>query len=340
MSDNETRKWPDIELFSSVVRGLQKYHEAGGPPPPTLSYRAKIKLDGTNAAIRYRNGQVEAFQSRTRDITSDDDNAGFARWASGIEWPELFSGNIGAFPIVLIHGEWAGPGVIGGTAVAQIPRKQFFIFAIEQCNETKDPDTGEWTRRWLVTDPAEIRMMLNSWTHPDVYVLPWLEQVYHVDLNDTGATQQFSTDLNNLVAAFELCDPYIEATFGVKGVGEGIVLYPQHVIEREVWQHLAFKAKGEKHREKKAKVAVEVSGDTIASIEAFVSTFVTEARCQHGLRDACGGAKDVKKLGAFIGWMGKDVEKESKVELEAAGLNWKQVSGAVTTAARQWFQKP
>lgn len=346
--DVEFRKWTDIELFPTILRDLQKYHESGGPTPPTVAYSEKVKLDGTNAAIRFLNGVLVAFQSRNRDITPEDDNAGFARWASDIPWP-TFEADDASLPVILIHGEWAGPGVIKGTAVAKIPRKQFFIFAIERCSGEKDPETGDWTRRLLITAPGDIQVSLGTWTHPDVHILPWANKgkQWVVNLNDPERVSTFAAFINERVAAIEAEDPYISEVFGVNGVGEGLVLYPTYVWtdqaegfcnDRESWRRLAFKAKGEKHREQKAPVAVEVAPEALANVAAFVASFVTEARCQHGLRDACQEEASQKKTGAFIGWIGKDVEKESRRALEASGLSWKQVSGAVTTAARLWFQ--
>lgn len=346
-TDAETRKWPEIELLPTILRDLQKHHEAGGPKPPTVAYSEKVKLDGTQDSARFRNGVIEAFQSRDRDITPADDNAGFARWASGVTWP-TFEANE-SFPVTLIHGEWAGPGVIKGTAVAKIPKKQFFIFAIERCSAEKDPETGDWTHRVLITNPRDIENWLDGWTHPDVHILPWANagKQWVVDLNDPERVSTFAAIINERVATIETEDPYISETFGVKGVGEGLVLYPTYVwtdqgdgfcTNRESWRRLAFKAKGEKHREQKAPVAVEVAPEALADVAAFVASFVTEARCRHGLRDACGGEASPKKTGAFIGWIGKDVEKESRVALEANRLSRKQVQGPVTTAARLWFQ--
>lgn len=327
-NDTEFRKWTDIELFPTILRDLQKYHEAGGPKPPTVAYREKVKLDGTNSAGRFRHGKLEGFQSRNRDITPEDDNAGFARWASGVTWPTFDAER--SLPVLLIHGEWAGPGVIKGTAVAQIPKKQFFIFAIERCSGEKNPETGDWTMRVLITDPRDIENWLDGWTHPDVHVLPWANggKDWVVDLNDPERVSTFAAFINERVAAIEAEDPYVSEVFGVKGVGEGLVLYPAFVwtdqaaglcTYRDAWRRLAFKAKGEKHREQKAPVAVEVTPEVLATVVAFVASFVTEARCQHGLRDACQGEAVQKKTGAFIGWMGADVAKESRRALEDMG---------------------
>lgn len=62
-------KWPSIEAFRSVAHNSASRF--------VVPYRGKIKLHGTNAAIQF-DGDVVAAQSRSRLITPDDDNLGFA----------------------------------------------------------------------------------------------------------------------------------------------------------------------------------------------------------------------------------------------------------------------
>ncbi len=325
-----TRKWPDIEGLHVVVRDHAKH----GRPLGLIRYKAKIKLDGTNAAVRLRGGEVVGFQSRTQDVSPESDNAGFARWASTVPWPRLGVPQQG---VVVIHGEWAGPGVQKGTACQQIPGKRFFVFAVEVCSDEVDPDTGDWTLRELITDPGEIRDLLGDF-HPEVLILPWHPiDLDPVNLMDEASVQAFADKVNAEVLAVEAKDPYIAATFGVEGVGEGLVFYPEGSTSRERWRRLAFKAKGEKHRVKAAKVAAEVAPEVLASVSAFVAAFVTEPRCQQGLTVTGAERGDMRKLGPFLQWIGKDVEKESRTELEASGLTWKAASAAVTAAAKTWF---
>jgi hypothetical protein len=68
-------------------------------------------------------------------------------------------------------------------------------------------------------------------------------------------------------------------------------------------------------------------------------TVLTEARLEQGARAVAGGdlVFEKKNLGAFIGRVCKDVEKETGDELAAANLAWKEVQKAVSDAARVWF---
>jgi hypothetical protein len=72
-------------------------------------------------------------------------------------------------------------------------------------------------------------------------------------------------------------------------------------------------------------------------VAEFVDLVVTGPRLEQGVQEACGGEYDNKKIGPFIGWVSKDVNKECQDELEASGLTWKQVSKHVTTKARTWY---
>ncbi len=334
-----TRKWPDVEGLHVIIRDLRRFEESTGQKPPTVTYAAKVKLDGTNAAVRFCDGKVEGYQSRTQDITPDADNMGFARWASTIEWPKPFSTE--EQPVAVIHGEWAGPGIQKGTASQMLSSKKFFIFAIEICSEDLG-EGGDWSARTLFTDPKDIGRMLGGWEHPDVQIIPWHGNPRTVDLSDPEAVAKFAREMNELVDVVESSDPYLKQAFGVDGIGEGVVMYPlredTNMCSREWWRRLAFKAKGEKHRVKKASRAVEVDPEELRGLQEFVAAFVTQQRCEQGLGVVLKGEQpDMRKTGEFIAWLSKDVEKESRTELEASGLTWKQVAGDVNKAARTWY---
>jgi hypothetical protein len=65
------------------------------------------------------------------------------------------------------------------------------------------------------------------------------------------------------------------------------------------------------------------------------------ARLEQGAGKVCTGALsyDLKNLGKFIQWIAADVQKETKDELEASNLTWKQVEKAITAKARDWYKE-
>ena len=321
-------KWASIELLQHVRADIA----ASGVEPPSPTYRAKIKLDGTNAALHSRPDGFVA-QSRTRLLTSDDDNYGFAAWALRERaWADGLHARVGP---AVVYGEWCGQGIQKRTAISKVPRNVFAVFAIQL------GDPGRDSAR-LVIEPDRIAAMLPE--HADVFVLPWYGEPVRLDFGDETQLQAGVERLNAMVEVVERCDPWVADVFGIEGLGEGLVLYPVQGVgfdeggaaDRDQLASLMFKAKGDKHRVARQKKAVVIDPEVAKSIDDFVSMMVTPARLEQGL-EAIGGIADMRKLGDFLRWVGQDVRKESVRELEAAGLEWKQVARRVSEVAKAWF---
>ncbi len=89
------------------------------------------KIDGTNACVVIGDNGEFACQSRTRFITPDDDNFGFAKWAhANIE--ELFKLGPGHH-----YGEWWGQGIQRGYGLTE---KRFSLFNTRRWGE-HNPNT-------------------------------------------------------------------------------------------------------------------------------------------------------------------------------------------------------
>ena len=315
-------KWPSIELFHNLRRTL-----AAVEVSPQLTYRAKVKLDGTNAAVQVSpSGQVVA-QSRSRVITPNQDNMGFARWLEGCK--DRFAAYAQAEHMT-VFGEWCGRGIQGRTAISKIDRSIFVVFAIQFGGVE-----GELSR--LEIDPEKIVDCLQD--HPDVYVLPFYGEAIALDFSDEDGLKGAIANLNAEVEAVETVDPWVKATFGIEGLGEGLVLYPTNLTQVGplTFSDLLFKAKGLKHQVVKSKKPVQLDPEVAKSIDEFVTLFVTTNRLEQGLTEVCKGQLEMSKIGAFLKWLTLDVQKESVAELETAALTWKDVNKAVTKAAREWF---
>jgi hypothetical protein len=312
--------WGSIELLHNVIRTLGHLNTLGAPFP-TVTYRAKIKLHGSNCGIQVTSAGVFA-QSRTQMLTPGDDYKGFAAWVKANE------AYFAALPPCVVFGEWCGPGVEKGTAISRASAKQYCVFSVEIGGR-------------LVYEPAEIRALLPAGPE-NLHVLPWEGDPVTIAFGDKAALETAATVLSDRVLEVEREDPWVKRVFGVSGIGEGLVMYPVEVDGKvpdaspEPFAQLMFKAKGEKHRGVGSKVAVQVDAAVATSIDAFVAMVVTEARLQQGL-SACGGVRDPKTTGAFLSWIEADVKKETVAELEASGLTWPQVEKAVKVFARTWF---
>lgn len=329
--------WPDIVGFHQIRSHTQDY------PPllrdvPTVTYRPKIKLHGTNAGIRFEPDGTIVAQSREKDLTGGADNAGFAAWVRANEGQLQEAARLIKLQGWVLFGEWCGPGVNKGTAIQQINHKIFAVFGASRIR-TQEAESDDF-----LDAPEEFQTVADL--VKTVHVLPWAGPTISVNWVETDEGLSPITDeINQQILAVEACDPWVKATFGIDGLGEGLVYYPVSPTHRgrKGFSELAFKAKGEKHRVAQAARAAQVAPVAAETVDAFVAMTVTEARLDQGARAVLAPSEDGEAkfsrthIGPFIGWVAKDVEKETQTELRASGLTWKQVGPAVQQAARKWY---
>ena len=95
------------------------------------------KIDGTNSQVFLKDENTLGFGSRNREITPNDDNAGFAKAMT--EDKELYSELLSILrthPSYTIYGEWLVPHTL--KSYTQDSWKKFYVFDI------LDEDTGEY----------------------------------------------------------------------------------------------------------------------------------------------------------------------------------------------------
>lgn len=315
--------WPDIGSFHNIRKTVSKCPDIleNGD---ALSYLAKVKLDGTNAAVQvFPDGKI-VCQSRNEIITPEKDNCGFARWVD--QNKEAWSSTATDKHFV-VYGEWCGPGVQKGVAISQIPTKSFVTFSVFY------PELNEF-----VFDPDAIAKFLPKIS--DVYVLPWYD--LNVEINWFASSEELQSivdRINEVVHEVEKSDPWVKSVFDIDGIGEGLVFYPVSKTYRKDFSNLVFKAKGEKHKTVKQKTPVQVNPEIAESAKHYADLVLTEARLEQGARAISNQELvfDIKKIGQFIGWINKDLLKETQDELAASGLEWKAVQGEVSSRARNWY---
>jgi len=322
-------KFPSLESFGHVWRNNNAM--MGGP---VVRYRPKIKLHGTNAAIRCTQNQTFG-QKRTSDVTVEEDNAGFARWLEPFKPIWDLDTDLLRIEHCTFFGEWAGPGVQKGDAVANIPHKMFFIFAAQIDDEmVVDPD-------WIESMLPVLRE-LPAIALDDVVVLPWAGPEVVVDFSDPDEADKIAARLTAEAEAIGEMDPFIKDMFEIAGPGEGVVMTPIYEsvsgesAPRDWYSRYVFKVKCERHGEKKATAASRRVAIPEGAKE-FVEMFVTESRCRQALMEGCDGIAEKPRTPDFLKWIGGDIQKESEVELLEAGLEWKQVAKLVNNAAVRWF---
>lgn len=329
-------KWASIEQLHAVRFSLQARLEVTGAPLPCVTYRAKVKVDGTNAAIHALPGGFAA-QSRTRLLVPGSDNYGFAAWAHG--QAAGFCASLHArLGRAVVYGEWCGRGIQGRTAISRIERNVLAVFAVQLGDPARD------TAR-LVVDPERLAALLPA--HPDVLVLPWHGEPVELDFADAEQLRAGAERIDAMVAEVEAADPWVAAVFGVRGLGEGVVLYPVEGVvfdaeggtDRDRYTELMWKAKGDEHRVSRQKRPAQIDPEVARSVEEFVAIMVTPARLEQGITEVLGGGPvELPRMGELLAWVGTDVRKESAAELAAAGLEWKKVAKAVGQAAQRWYR--
>lgn len=322
--------WPSISNFHTVRRGLKKFpHLLNGSQ--VISYRPKIKLHGTNAGIQIRKNDVVIAQSRKKFITPGDDNAGFAAW---VETNRKHFSDCWDHQDMVVFGEWCGPGIMKGVGVNNLPKKMFAIFGITLIND----------KNQLIVEPEILRKLLNPALSQldDCIVIDWFCDTLQVDiLSDPVTLEAFVQKVNKDVELVEKQCPFAKE-YGAEGTGEGLVYYPRSPehLGRENFKNICFKAKGEKHKVVATKKAVQIDPEVARSVDEFVKLFVTDARCEQGAREVQRNSElefNPRLIGPFIGWMSKDIKKESKAELEAANLTWRDVVKKVSSCSREWY---
>lgn len=324
-----TNKLPKIRGFQNV------YKEMHDHPAKVFTWVSKIKVHGTNAAIRFSDGEIIA-QKRSDDISVGDDNAGFAAW---VEKNKTFLEELvpdflrNAPEDFTICGEWAGPGIQSGVAVSQIPRKTFFVFALILGN------AGDKNQVMIFAESL-IRKTLNPINFPEDFIILPEAGLHEVAIKARLDVEQFIAGINTIVEKIEEEDPIIKYFFDITGVGEGLVFFPvtrpDGCCYKFEFEKYAFKVKGEKHSVNKAGKPARIKSDIPVDVYEFIDQHLTEARLEQGLENV---PLEMEKTGDFIRWVLADIREEAKLELEEAKhLDWKtQISGPLAVAAKTWF---
>jgi RNA ligase len=316
--------WTEIGSFNNIRNYVTAFPDL---VKGAITYRAKIKLHGENHAIQIHEEDV-ICQSRSVILTSEKDNNGFAKYVSKFT-NKLLSSPAKGF---ILFGEWCGPGIQSGTALNQLPEKLFALFAARPLDTEDDR---------LIVEPEELKTLTNgleSW----ISILPWHNDPIEIDWSADDATVGVQAALiNELVMAVEQNDPWVESMFGVKGTGEGIVLYPVSRPGYKYYCTFVFKAKGEAHRVIKTKVAAQVNPEVAANATLFTGLVLTTARLEQGSRAVSEDGSltfNLKSIGKFITWILSDVQKECADELMVSKLSFsKDVNKPLADKARIWY---
>jgi hypothetical protein len=222
-------------------------------------------------------------------------------------------------PVVKVFGEWCGKKIQKKVGIAELD-KMFVIFGIKIDNV------------WL---PAS---QLKEVKIPELRIFnicdfPAFELA--IDFNNPKAA---AAKMADLVTDVEKQCPVAKA-FGVDGIGEGIVwtCVDEGWTESRFW----FKTKGTDHKGTKTKEKVPVDTEKVENMRQLVETIVAEPRLLQGLDYLRQEGLDIdrRNLGTYLKWVYNDVIKEELQTIMDNGFEPKEISGAISKRARDWFFK-
>ncbi len=326
------KKFSHIEAFYKVIRTVRTAPEgASVAQVGTVRYRGTVKLHGSNAGVRCTNESLVA-QSRTRALSPDDDNYGFAAFvhredvSAAIREIEAdvrakIDGEVDA---LTLYGEWVGPGIQKGVATCLLPTKQWVLFAVRD-------DSGRYYDALSPLADRFAPLGIHSVFDVPTYTL-------EVDYRDDESLAEGLDVATKKTLEVEAACPW-GARFDIEGVGEGIVWMP--LDAHFGISDLFFKTKGEKHQKVKSKSSKpKLTPEEIESIEAFVTFALPESRLEQGLEaiEEAGYSIEMRSMPHFLRWIGQDVKRECSAELEANELEWKVVQKAIARRAREYFR--
>ena len=330
-------KFSHIYAMHNVVHVVSA-RQGQGAQIGRVPYLGRVKLHGSNASLVCQADKLTA-QSRNREINVDDDNHGFARFAAGeaqsaavreLEGELRARNQVAAERPLILFGEWIGPGVQKGVAIADLPERQWVLFALATLDE------GAVRKRYL-----ELPKLGERFAQASIYSIADVQE-WRIEL-DFG----HRASLELAAGAIEDATKQVEdrcpwgARFGIQGIGEGIVWQPLGELFGD--SELLFKSKGDKHQvaRRKDKKKVSIDPALLASIEAFLDFSVTEPRLEQGLEvlREQGLELEMRSLGAYLKWVAGDIRRECAAELEHNELEWKQVARGVNDRAKTFFRK-
>jgi len=327
-------KFPKIKQFRDVIKHVKTQADFKGLDDegnaifehtsayPVLKFVGTVKMHGTNAAVvmdKDRNIQV---QSRSRHITVESDNAGFAAFVEGIN---SFSGTL-AFPTnCVVFGEFCGGNIQKGVALNGID-KMFVVFA------AKNLETDKWFNITEYDMFADNLTLLNEHNIYHIGQFPTYE--IEIDFNKPELAQE---KLAKITEAIETECP-VGKHFGVSGIGEGAVWSNKDDTSSE----FKFKVKGSAHSVSKVKTLAAVDIEHINTVREFVEMTVTTQRLEQGIEvmKERGLPIERKTTGDFLRWLVGDILSEELDLLTGNGLCAKDVGGQISNAARPyWFSR-
>lgn len=329
-------KFPSLEQFNRI-HARETWLDRS--ERRAITYRAKIKLHGTNMGVCVAPDGTVSFQGRNKTLTAQADSYLFASRMSCMR--NLWQ-NARRDEILTFFGEWAGPNICKGTAIQKTGENRFFIFAVG-LGHMPDPRNSDYTvARQMVTNPESIELLLPDGLDRDmIRVLPFEGRPHVIDFRDDDAVRRAVADINTMVEALDVADPFVKRLFGISHCGEGYVLVQDACIaaplDHETYMRTSFKAKTRAHRVQKQISPAQTTAPLTADAATLVDVFCTDQRIRQAIDDIAGGDADIKDTGHIIRWVTADIAKEAADEIAAIGGMDNALKRAIAQRTRTLF---
>ncbi|KAF4628855.1 hypothetical protein G7Y89_g9297 [Cudoniella acicularis] len=221
----------------------------------------------------------------------------------------------------IIAGEWIGPGVQKNVAISKIADRHFVILSVS---------------------------INNAWLPDELYANIDLEAagIYNIS---RGGFYHEELDLKNIAKSTEILQNHtlevekecpFAKTFGISGIGEGIVWKMAHPLgsDARYW----FKTKGPLHAVTMTeKLKKDTSGkkNKLAKANEFAQAVVTKNRLQQGwdYMSEMRIRRDMKGIAVYIKWMWEDVNAEEKEEMERLEVDKDILQKKVVWLSKEWY---
>ncbi|KAE8453328.1 hypothetical protein EG329_011396 [Mollisiaceae sp. DMI_Dod_QoI] len=307
--------------------------------PTTVRLTGTVKLHGTHADLVISHDNKIRLQSRNKlSLDPEHDNYDCAKHILPLEqqilklrdqfaarYRELNGKNsIQIERPIIIAGEWIGPKIQKSVALTKLPRRMFVILGAninnswvpdQKYSHIHDEDTGFYN----ISRAG----------------------FYHEELNilDREASEK---RLMKLTLDVEKECPFAK-TFGISGVGEGIVWKAAHPLgaEAQFW----LKTKGPLHSVSNTDKLVTdqkmANADARERAKVFAEACVGEMRLEQGwdFLGEMGKERNKSDMAEFVKWLCQDVEVEERKNIDEVGVDRKLLRKAIGVIGREWYSK-
>ncbi|EFQ94140.1 hypothetical protein CFE70_004907 [Pyrenophora teres f. teres 0-1] len=345
-SNPESTLYPKItNHISEIIERLQALeHDPKHPEVPTplapIPIIGTVKLHGTHADILIYPTNAIIFQSRNlTNLTTSKDNAGFAAAMSSktaallhlrdlylVRWRELNpTATLHQDVPVLIAGEWVGEKIQKDVAISQLSRR--FVVVSVKVN-------GVWQ-----DDQEYADISLDQF---DIYNVS-RAGLYHATLHPQDIART-ATEVEQLAEQVAACCPFA-ATFGVTGLGEGIVwkmACDRYNGDASLW----FKTKGGMFKPKIFRAGQHTRTDDglgarRRTARVAAETWCSVQRLEQGwdVMGEKGVRRDGGGVGVYAEWVKRDVLVEEKGGIRDEGVDEEMLVGEIKKIAKAWYKK-